>query len=516
MPDHHHEHTHPLSTAGSRRKALVSDNVRPCATVGHEHRPPLKRQGPICRAIARTCSFDMSIRSNASQWSHGSKEQRSTAECRPTLRRSAPYPGRVALGPDAAHFFSLSFSLPLPSSGFELSTDWIRGSFGSTPGSEPRTDWRKSASWKTELMSLAGAPAGAAVPWLCDMDMASASCIASSSSPASTISVSSSAGAGTAEGGAEVAGVSGGPPAGAWGVAAGSAAAGVVSPAEGSDIASACSSSAASSIVASAAVGTLALAPSVEASPGAAVASALAPPASSAAFAAAASCRARSSSMETRSAHANSGSIFGSTPRPANSPPPSPPAPPPPTPIPMPAPSSPCTIGDESRMSDSTCGPGGTVTRCELSSELTALSSASSLAAFSASSPKLIMSMATEFFLSFLPSFTSVASSSCTGDPTNTMILCLWFLFCRCLSDSCATWMPAERLARPPILMPCDRERILPTSAVSATCTSTPLPPVDSRPTTFSGLDCVLAPESRFTASSCASMRDGAWSPLRI
>ena len=44
-------------------------------------------------------------------------------------------------------------------------------------------------------------------------------------------------------------------------------------------------------------------------------------------------------------------------------------------------------------------GPGGTVTRCELSSELTAFSSASSLGVFSTSSPKLTMSTATEFFI---------------------------------------------------------------------------------------------------------------------
>ena len=64
------------------------------------------------------------------------------------------------------------------------------------------------------------------------------------------------------------------------------------------------------------------------------------------------------------------------------------------------------TMGEVSRMSESTCGPGGTVTRCELSSELTALSSASSFEVLSASSPKLTMSSATEFFFSFLPSFT--------------------------------------------------------------------------------------------------------------
>ena len=46
------------------------------------------------------------------------------------------------------------------------------------------------------------------------------------------------------------------------------------------------------------------------------------------------------------------------------------------------------------------------------------------------------MSIATEFFLSFLPSLTSAASASAIGEPTKTMIRCRWFLFCRCLSAS--------------------------------------------------------------------------------
>jgi len=33
--------------------------------------------------------------------------------------------------------------------------DWMRGSSGSTPGSEPRTDCRKLGSWKNADMSLA-------------------------------------------------------------------------------------------------------------------------------------------------------------------------------------------------------------------------------------------------------------------------------------------------------------------------------------------------------------------------
>mmetsp|Transcript_10508 Transcript_10508/g.22861 ORF Transcript_10508/g.22861 Transcript_10508/m.22861 type:complete len:410 (+) Transcript_10508:413-1642(+) len=409
----------------------------------------------------------------------------------------------------------------------------MRGSFGSTPGREPSTDCKKLASCRTDDRSGAAAAAvvvgAAAASAACDMDMASASCIASSSSsPASVMSTSVLGTTGVVS----VAAAGGRAWGGAPGVTAGGFAAGVTiaadaSPPTGIDMARAASRSAASSTsppppsvsmgaapappsallgaaLASAAVDSLlpgaAAAPSAPASP-------------VADLAASASCRARSSSIEMRSAYANSGSMFGSTP---NSAKPSPPPPPVAAAAAAAAPSSPWMIEDERRMSERTCGPGGTVTRWLLSSELTAFLSASSFAAFSASSPKLMMSIATEFFLSFLPNFTKVGSSSFTGLPTNTMIRCRWFLFCRCLSESCATWMPAVRLASPPILIPWDSERIFPTSVVRATCTSMPFPAVESSPTVFSGLDCVFAPDRRLTASSWASIRLGAKSPLRM
>mmetsp|Transcript_45383 Transcript_45383/g.105979 ORF Transcript_45383/g.105979 Transcript_45383/m.105979 type:complete len:276 (-) Transcript_45383:414-1241(-) len=274
--------------------------------------------------------------------------------------------------------------------------------------------------------------------------MASASCMASSpSSSASAMSTSSTTGTGVVS--VSVGTLSGRGGGGASGVVAGGFATGVVTAAVaaasvGIDMARAASSKDASSNsppLVSVSIDSASAAPSVllgAAPPASDIAPSLllcgsaspAPDASlspSEALAASASCRARSSSIEMRSAYANSGSMLGSTPNSAK------PSPPPPpvaaaAATAAAAPSSPWMIGEERRISDSTCGPGGTVTRWLLSSELTALRSASSFAAFSASSPKLIMSTATEFFLSFLPSFTNAASSSLTGLPTKTIMRC--------------------------------------------------------------------------------------------
>ena len=67
-------------------------------------------------------------------------------------------------------------------------------------------------------------------------------------------------------------------------------------------------------------------------------------------------------------------------------------------------------IGDPKSMS-ARMVPAGTVTKWEFSPELTAWTKASSFSAFVSSLPKETMSTATLFFLSFLPTLTSL---SCT------------------------------------------------------------------------------------------------------
>mmetsp|Transcript_4914 Transcript_4914/g.12374 ORF Transcript_4914/g.12374 Transcript_4914/m.12374 type:complete len:438 (+) Transcript_4914:109-1422(+) len=220
-----------------------------------------------------------------------------------------------------------------------------------------------------------------------------------------------------------------------------------------------------------------------------------------------ASWRARSSSMLTRSARASSGSKLGSTPNskslpPPPLPPPMPPLPPAPLP-PAPSPSS-MKTGVDRRTSLSTPVPGGTVTRWLLSFELTAARKASSLAWFSAvaSSPKLTMSMLTLFFFSFLATFTRAFSSSTSGEPMKATMRCRWFLFCRCLSASCAICTPWMRETWPSALISCMQDRTRPKSGVGVARTFGPLKPArESTPTVFSGLDPVFAPARRFTAS---------------
>lgn len=75
------------------------------------------------------------------------------------------------------------------------------------------------------------------------------------------------------------------------------------------------------------------------------------------------------------------------------------------------------------------------------------------------------------FFLSFFPSLTRAFSSSLMGLPTKRTMRCFWFLFWRCFSASCATWMPLEKWPSPSMRTVCRFVRILPTSDVSVTCT---------------------------------------------
>lgn len=91
---------------------------------------------------------------------------------------------------------------------------------------------------------------------------------------------------------------------------------------------------------------------------------------------------------------------------------PAPPSPPAAPPAPYPAAPSGWKMGEPKSMSDKTV-PAGTVTRCELSLLSTAAMRASSFSALASSSPKLTMSSATLFFLSFLP---ILVSSSCVAE----------------------------------------------------------------------------------------------------
>mmetsp|Transcript_12010 Transcript_12010/g.50523 ORF Transcript_12010/g.50523 Transcript_12010/m.50523 type:complete len:223 (+) Transcript_12010:1913-2581(+) len=222
--------------------------------------------------------------------------------------------------------------------------------------------------------------------------------------------------------------------------------------------------------------------------------------------------------MDTRSASASSGSTLGSIPNSMPSPGLSPLAA---AAAPAAAaaakalvpPSSPCMIGDVMSASASTAPvSAGTVSRCELSLELTAPMNASSLAldsSLEAASPKATTSTATLFFFSFLPIFTSAACSTSSSLPQKSTMRWRWFLFWRCLSASCATCRPVT-LSAPSSGRPCSAVRILPRSVVGVTTTDDALPAIVITPTVFSGLACVLAPHRMLMASACAWKRVGA------
>jgi len=73
---------------------------------------------------------------------------------------------------------------------------------------------------------------------------------------------------------------------------------------------------------------------------------------------------------------------------------------------------------------------------CDVSLLFTAFRSFSSFGWFSSTSPKLTKSRETLFFFRFLPSVSSSLSVAVTGLPTNAIIRCFCFLFCRCFSAS--------------------------------------------------------------------------------
>ena len=93
-------------------------------------------------------------------------------------------------------------------------------------------------------------------------------------------------------------------------------------------------------------------------------------------------------------------------------------------------------------------------------------------------SPKAITSSATLFFLSFLARRTRARSASgetsSRGEPTKTMTRCREFLFCRCLSASCAIAIAVGMDAVRPRLVEvlCTAVMIWPSSFVCVTSTS--------------------------------------------
>mmetsp|Transcript_17931 Transcript_17931/g.44439 ORF Transcript_17931/g.44439 Transcript_17931/m.44439 type:complete len:342 (-) Transcript_17931:126-1151(-) len=227
--------------------------------------------------------------------------------------------------------------------------------------------------------------------------------------------------------------------------------------------------------------------------------------------AACASCRARSSSSDTRSASMRAGSSPPSMPvsKPCIAAWLAPAAAAAAKPLPPPAPDSPSwKIGVLSKTSARTI-PGGTDTRLLLLFLLTAVMNASSFSALTSMSPKLTTSTATLHLRSFLPTETSAAASSGMGLPMNNTMRIRWCLFWRCLSARCATCTPVGKLMLPAMVMPCTELSTCPRSSVGVTSTRGTLPARLSTPTLFSGLDWVLAPASKFTASASACKRVG-------
>lgn len=72
-----------------------------------------------------------------------------------------------------------------------------------------------------------------------------------------------------------------------------------------------------------------------------------------------------------------------------------------------------------------------------------------------------------------------------------------------------ATLMPVEKCDVPFIFVRCRPSRTLPMSVVRVVRISGVLPPMLMRPTDDSGFAPVFAEKMRFTASACASHRDG-------
>mmetsp|Transcript_111237 Transcript_111237/g.202289 ORF Transcript_111237/g.202289 Transcript_111237/m.202289 type:complete len:469 (+) Transcript_111237:28-1434(+) len=405
-------------------------------------------------------------------------------------------------------------SLPFASPPTSFSAFWIRGSWMSTPGREPSNSFTKSGSWNQFPSILASSSAlfGASVVAAASVISASffstggATSAAAGAGAAAAGAAAVSAGAGAAAGAASAA-AAGAASVAAAGASAAAASIGSASCKEsskaarnsssmssmsiapstsalsaignGAAAAGAGAAAAAGAAVPSAGAASGAAAPAAPSAPGAAAAppSAGAPPS-------AACCRARSSSIEMRSASASSGSSAGLMPN-------SKPASPPPAAA-TPASPSPARIGDDRSTSLSSFGPTGTVKTCDDSLLFTAFKSLSSLGVFSSTSPKLTKSSETLFFFRFLPKVSSSFSVAVTGLPTKATIRCFWFLFCLCLRANCAVWMPRSRSATPFGWIFASSAAILPRSEVGVIITSMRSPAVVSIPTEFSGFCKVL------------------------
>mmetsp|Transcript_3080 Transcript_3080/g.10220 ORF Transcript_3080/g.10220 Transcript_3080/m.10220 type:complete len:322 (-) Transcript_3080:109-1074(-) len=148
--------------------------------------------------------------------------------------------------------------------------------------------------------------------------------------------------------------------------------------------------------------------------------------------------------------------------------------------------------------------PGSTVTKFELLFLFTAPMNAANFSSFASISPKETTSTATLHLRNFFPTATSSFSSTLIGLPINNTIRMRWCLFCLCFNAKCATCTPTQMLISPSILIPCTELSTAPKSCVGVTSTRGTLPAKLNTPTAFSGLLCVLAPASKFTASASA------------
>lgn len=85
----------------------------------------------------------------------------------------------------------------------------------------------------------------------------------------------------------------------------------------------------------------------------------------------------------------------------------------------------------------------------QLSFVLAAVINSCNFVSLWSTSPMLIISTAMLFFFNCFPSFCNASAVSCTGQPTNTIIRWLPFLFLRCFNANCAIWIDVIKSALP-------------------------------------------------------------------